>query len=151
MKLKYVAMWVCEACLYGEGEECHTPGCALYLHSVDLPIDDRIYKILDEFETPEAYSPDKTAQSRRLLKHHILSTGWRQDILKLSRTNTFYIRVKYRGYPDRSALCFYSQIRIRTDAITDNIQAEASTAMDRIIEKIEEVHPQGIEDLVWVD
>ena len=29
---------LCDACIAGEGEECHTPGCALWLHSVSLPI-----------------------------------------------------------------------------------------------------------------
>ena len=47
MKLKRIAMWICEACLDGVGEECHTPGCALYLHSVDLPIYDYHYDVLE--------------------------------------------------------------------------------------------------------
>lgn len=28
---------LCDACIDGEGQECHTPGCAMFLHSVDLP------------------------------------------------------------------------------------------------------------------
>lgn len=27
MRLLKLAMWVCEACCKGEGEQCHTPGC----------------------------------------------------------------------------------------------------------------------------
>jgi hypothetical protein len=29
---------LCDPCIAAEGQECHTPGCALWLHSVDLPI-----------------------------------------------------------------------------------------------------------------
>lgn len=36
--LKQIVIWICEPCLNGEGKECHTPGCALWLHRVDLPI-----------------------------------------------------------------------------------------------------------------
>jgi hypothetical protein len=35
--LKRVQMLLCTSCLDGIGEECHTPGCAMYLHRVDLP------------------------------------------------------------------------------------------------------------------
>lgn len=49
MIVKYIAIRICEACLNGEGEECHTPGCALFLHKVDLPIDPRLYTILAEY------------------------------------------------------------------------------------------------------
>ena len=50
MKIKYIAIRICEACLNGEGEECHTPGCALFLHSVDLSIDEGLYIVLGEEE-----------------------------------------------------------------------------------------------------
>jgi len=53
MKLKWIKIIICEACLYGEGEECHTPGCALFLHSVDLPIHPEMYEVLDEWEEPD--------------------------------------------------------------------------------------------------
>lgn len=33
-----VRLDLCEPCIDGVGEECHTPGCDLYLHSVDIPI-----------------------------------------------------------------------------------------------------------------
>ncbi len=52
MKIKKIEIWLCELCLNGEGEECHTPGCALFLHSVDLPIAPELYLILDEYEEP---------------------------------------------------------------------------------------------------
>lgn len=48
MKLKLIAIEICEACLDGKGEECHTPGCALFLHRVDLPICPMHYKVLSE-------------------------------------------------------------------------------------------------------
>lgn len=31
-------MPICEPCIKGDGSECHTPGCALWLHRVDLPM-----------------------------------------------------------------------------------------------------------------
>ena len=34
----------------GEGEECHTPSCALFLHKVDLPLDPELYTVIDEYE-----------------------------------------------------------------------------------------------------
>ena len=52
MKIKKIAIWICEACLDGEGEECHTPGCSLFLHSVDLPINGEMYEVLDECDEP---------------------------------------------------------------------------------------------------
>lgn len=36
--VKPYVIHLCEACIDGIGEECHTPGCALWLHAVDLPI-----------------------------------------------------------------------------------------------------------------
>lgn len=59
MKLKTVKITICEACLRGEGDECHTPGCALYLHSVDLPIS--LYELISEFEVDEDRETDHTS------------------------------------------------------------------------------------------
>ena len=53
MKIKHISIYICEACLNGKGQECHTPGCALFLHSVDLPIDPRLYQVLDEYSEGE--------------------------------------------------------------------------------------------------
>ena len=50
MKIKRIIIDICEACLDGIGEECHTPECALFLHSVDLPIDKELYEVIDEYE-----------------------------------------------------------------------------------------------------
>lgn len=36
--LHRVTLDICEACIDGVGDECHTAGCALFLHSVDIPI-----------------------------------------------------------------------------------------------------------------
>lgn len=36
--VRRVTLDLCDACIDGIGEECHTPGCDLYLHSVDIPI-----------------------------------------------------------------------------------------------------------------
>lgn len=32
-----VQLWLCDSCLDGEGEECHTPGCSLWIHDVPKP------------------------------------------------------------------------------------------------------------------
>ena len=50
MKIYNVTIWICEACLDGSGKECHTPGCSLFLHKVDLPIDPRLYEVLNKYE-----------------------------------------------------------------------------------------------------
>lgn len=50
MKLKEIKIILCEACLDGEGEECHTPGCALYLHdSPGIPIGPEMYDVIQEW------------------------------------------------------------------------------------------------------
>lgn len=33
-----VTLRICEPCIDGIGQECHTPGCDLWLHAVDIPI-----------------------------------------------------------------------------------------------------------------
>lgn len=53
MKLKKIIITICEACLNGEGSECHTPGCALCWHKVDLPIISDLYEVLEEWEGEE--------------------------------------------------------------------------------------------------
>jgi hypothetical protein len=36
MKLKTIEITICEACLEGKGQECHTAGCAMWMHRVDI-------------------------------------------------------------------------------------------------------------------
>ena len=62
MKLKLITTMICDACLAGEGEECHTPGCILWLHRVDLAFDPHLYDVIKEFDV---YEPpqDKKATS----------------------------------------------------------------------------------------
>lgn len=50
MKLRKITIIICQACLDGEGSECHTAGCALYLHRVDLPIHPELYEVGDEWD-----------------------------------------------------------------------------------------------------
>ena len=54
MKIRLVKIWLCEACLNGEGEECHTPCCALFIRRCpDIPIMPELYEVLDEYEDRE--------------------------------------------------------------------------------------------------
>ena len=54
MKLKLVKIWLCESCLRGEGQECHTPGCALFLHnSPGHPIMEELIEVIKEIEIKE--------------------------------------------------------------------------------------------------
>lgn len=50
MIIKKIAIDICEACLNGDGQECHTPECALFLHTVDLPIDPGLFTVLHQWE-----------------------------------------------------------------------------------------------------
>lgn len=45
-ELLLVQMQICKACLDGVGQECHTAGCAMWLHKVDLPFDPNIYQVI---------------------------------------------------------------------------------------------------------
>lgn len=47
-RVRHVEMWLCEDCIKGVGEECHTPGCALFLHPVGLSIAPELLVFLDE-------------------------------------------------------------------------------------------------------
>lgn len=45
--LHTVKIQLCELCLRGVGEECHTPECALWLHdSPGIPIHPELYEVL---------------------------------------------------------------------------------------------------------
>ncbi len=50
MVLKQIKITICEACLRGIGKECHTPGCALWMHKVDLPVHPELYEVINEWE-----------------------------------------------------------------------------------------------------
>ena len=49
--LRHVSLLLCQACIDGVGQECHTPGCTLFLHRVDLPIAE---ELLDDVSKREA-------------------------------------------------------------------------------------------------
>lgn len=36
-ELVQIKLWVCRLCLESQGSECHTPGCAFWLHDVPKP------------------------------------------------------------------------------------------------------------------
>ncbi len=50
IKIKHVAMYVCEMCLDGYGEECHVPGCIHCFQAVPARLDPLMYEVLGEFE-----------------------------------------------------------------------------------------------------
>lgn len=33
--LRHVTLHICEGCIGGQGGQCHTPGCILWMHDVD--------------------------------------------------------------------------------------------------------------------
>lgn len=54
MKIKKIEIALCQACLDGKGDECHTPGCALFLHnSPGHEIMPELYVVLGEWEEGE--------------------------------------------------------------------------------------------------
>ncbi len=50
IKVKRIAINVCEMCLEGRGEECHVPVCYYCFHGVPDAFDARMYDVLEEFE-----------------------------------------------------------------------------------------------------
>lgn len=53
--MRYVKVRICQMCIDGKGQECHTPGCALFLHSVDLPIRE---ELIEDVTPAEEAAPD---------------------------------------------------------------------------------------------
>lgn len=45
--LRTIMITICQPCLDGVKSECHTPGCALFLHRVDLPIHPELYTVIE--------------------------------------------------------------------------------------------------------
>lgn len=74
LPLKTYAMQLCEECIDGIGEECHTPGCVLWLHSVDLPID---RGLLTEVEYDYECKTYKEKQVLKTVDSDIMDAGWR--------------------------------------------------------------------------
>lgn len=62
IKLKTVLINICSACLNGEGEECHTPGCIFRMDDVPNPIDPRLYTV---FEETDIYDADFNRRPKR--------------------------------------------------------------------------------------
>ncbi len=72
MKLKRIEITICEACLDGVPSECHTPGCALFLHTVDLPIAPELYEVKAEYEDDPI---SETAKSLKPAYKHCSKCG----------------------------------------------------------------------------
>lgn len=53
MEIKQVVINICEDCLEGKGDECHTPGCAMFMHTVDLAIHPDMYEVVENLEKVE--------------------------------------------------------------------------------------------------
>ncbi len=72
--LKTIKITICQDCLDGKGQECHTPGCALWLHSVDLPIDERLYEVVAEAAPQQPDSSDLANAPRKVdIKQAVLA------------------------------------------------------------------------------
>lgn len=82
-----VQMQVCRACLDGVGQECHTAGCAMWLHKVDLPFDPNIYQVIP---TPPVEA-DKDAETLReeveAFVKHTGAPNFKEAVDVLIRTN----------------------------------------------------------------
>jgi hypothetical protein len=50
VEIRKIVIDICEPCLSGRGEMCDTPGCALFLHSVDIPIAPEVYQVVHRYE-----------------------------------------------------------------------------------------------------
>lgn len=58
VEVHLVQIYLCDECLKGTGRECHTPGCALYLHNSPG------HEIAPEFYTVIAPDGEKETQVR---------------------------------------------------------------------------------------
>lgn len=86
--LRNVNITICQPCLDGIGSECHTPGCALYLHHVDLPIAPELYTILPDSplsqQQPEALDPAAETLYKKAHRYiHELSCREREWIMSI--------------------------------------------------------------------
>lgn len=46
--VRLVQILLCDSCLQGIGQECHTPGCALFMHRCpDFPIMPELYDVIE--------------------------------------------------------------------------------------------------------
>lgn len=52
-RLNYVEITLCDACLDGQGGECHVPGCGLWMACApDIPIRDKAHDVTPYREGP---------------------------------------------------------------------------------------------------
>lgn len=84
--VKLVKIHLCELCLRGEGEECHVPECALFMHRCpDRPIMPELYEVInpdtsikDEDLCPKCGSPTFIDEKIPASDHPECSTRFRQ-------------------------------------------------------------------------
>lgn len=75
--VRFVQLWLCDLCLDGDGEQCHTPGCSLWLNRPpDMPIrNGAAVTVLDAAPAPRADgTPGRARPTREALETLIL--GW---------------------------------------------------------------------------
>ena len=46
-KVRRVILHICEPCIKAQGQECHTPGCIMFLHRVDIPFTEELMEDAD--------------------------------------------------------------------------------------------------------
>jgi hypothetical protein len=51
--VRLVQLLMCDPCIDGEGDECHTPGCALWIHDVPKPSLRAMVTIIDAAKEPQ--------------------------------------------------------------------------------------------------
>jgi hypothetical protein len=61
MPIRMIQLHMCDACIRGEGQECHTPGCALFLHnSPGFPIAPELYTVVEPNDMPAVSGTRRT-------------------------------------------------------------------------------------------
>ena len=70
-EVRCVVVRLCVACIKGEGQECHTPGCALFLHRVDIPIMEELLEDADAFAAARvAEERERVREAKALLRRY---------------------------------------------------------------------------------
>ncbi len=85
--VKRYAISLCQACIDGVGEECHTPGCALYLHSVDIPI---MREMLTEIDQRTFTDTEVQSLLRRIEEESVYSKDFGEKIIRTKDASSIF-------------------------------------------------------------